>query len=336
MNMGKTGVSAAQMSGVGKVLLQMKGFSLRGIEALTSSSLTAAEKGRLLLFNTMATGLAGTVGAKFAYNVYDWMTDDLGVSDETALMVQEGLLNTLTREVMDHPLDLASLMNPEFGSFFEDLYDVATSGAMQFVAGSTVTGKTWNTISTIANAMSAWVNEEATTDVIKNTFKIIAAQGSLPPAFNEYSTAFHMITAGRKVTTSGTLISEDMSAMDAVYAMMGVKTLPESDYYEFVARLSDDRQKVTNAINDMKKIFTSVITDPGKDFNIAIFDKYFAIVCDNYQLTPKQRQEVWNQLNKRAGENFVGYKPKLLKGVVEMYGRNKAEEYLKARKEWLD
>ena len=336
MNMGKTGVSAAQMSGVGKVLLQMKGFSLRGVEALVSSQLTAAERARLLLFNTMATGLAGTVGAKFAYNVYDWMTDDLGVSDETALMLQEGLLNTLTRQVMDHPIDIASLMNPEFGGFFEDLYDVATSGAMQFMAGSTVAGKTWNTMSTIGNAMSAWVNEEATTDVIKNTFRLLQAQGDLPPAFKEYSTALHMLTAGRKVTSSGALISEDMSAMDAVFAAMGIKTLSESDYYEFVARLGDERQKVTNAISDLKKIFTEVVTDPGKSFNIAVFDKYFAIVCDNYKLTPQQRQEVWKELNKRASENFIGYKPKILKGVVEMYGRNKAEEYLKARKEWLD
>ena len=332
MNMGKAGISIAQMGRLSSVLLQMKGFQLRGLEAIVGGTLTAAERGRLLLFHVLGTGVKGTIGGSIGYNFYGWMTDS-GVPDEVALPVYEGLLNTLSREIMDHPVDFSGYLSPEYLGILEDMYDVATKGPIQFIAGSTVAGKTWNSLSTTANVLSSWAWGEGSTETTKNLFKILYAQKSLPTSVMEASTAYHIFTAGNKLSTTGALIGSDLDMMDGVYALFGMKTIDEVDYSEFVRKLSDDKEKVNNATKDLLPIFMLAARDPN-GFNLDLFENVSKTVRDNYGLNLQQYADVWNNINKRASENLVDYKARLSAGIIKHKGTAKAKEELEARRIW--
>ena len=108
LNMGKTGISTAQMSQLGKTVLQMKGIQLRMLEALLKSNLTAAERTRLFVGHLLLTGVGGVVGdPRLAYNIYDGLTS-IGVPDEVALGLQEGLLNNMSRR-LGWDIDIAEI-----------------------------------------------------------------------------------------------------------------------------------------------------------------------------------------------------------------------------------
>lgn len=331
MNMGKTGVSYAQMSGVGKNVLQMKGFQLRYLEALTNTSLTAAERARLLTFNLLATGVKGTIGAGIAYNVYDWMTEDGGVSDEAALAIQEGVLNTLSRQISDHPIDFSDLLSPEAGNIIEDVFSIATSGPLQFMAGSTAAGKTWQSIATAANVYSMWVNAEADIPLLKTTFKLLAAQKSLPSGLNNVAVAAHIATAGRKMSASGYLIGEDLSNYHTAAALFGLPLLAEKDYYEMIVRRGDAKQKEENAFKDLEPVVGLMLKDYTNSFNLDFFRAYFAIVADNYELNREQRNNVWQRIMSHGLDRDTEFARKMGAAVIKHYGYDRGTQILKAK-----
>lgn len=331
MNMGKTGVSFAQMSGLGKTLLQMKGFQLRFLEALTNKSLTAAERMRLFTFNLLATGIKGTIGAGLAYNVYDWMTEDAGIPDEVALVAQEGILNSLSRQLSDHPIDFADLLSPEAGNAIEDVFSIASSGPLQFMAGSSAAGKTWRSIATAANVFSAWTHAEADTPLLKNMFAMLAAQKSLPSGLNNLAVAAHIATAGKKMSASGNLIGRDLSNYHAAAALLGLPLISEKDYYEMLIRRSNLKEKEVNAFKDLEGAIGLLIQDPYNSFNLEFFKDYFAVVSDNYQLTPEQRNNVWQKCMSHGLDRDTEFARKLPAGLIKLYGIERADEILKAK-----
>lgn len=331
MNMGKTGVSFAQMSGLGKTLLQMKGFQLRFLEALTNKSLTAAERMRLFTFNLLATGIKGTIGAGLAYNVYDWMTEDVGISDEVALVAQEGILNNLSRQLSDHPVDFSDLISPEAGNVIEDVFTIASSGPLQFMAGSSAAGKTWRSIATAANVFSAWTHAEADTPLLKNMFAMLAAQKSLPSGLNNIATAAHIATAGKKMSASGNLIAKDLDNYHAAAALFGLPLLSEKDYYEMLVRRSDLKAKEENAYKDLEPAVGLLLQDPYKSFNLDYFKNFFAVVSGNYQLTPEQRNNVWQRIMSYGLSRDTEFARKLPAGLIKLYGIDKADNILKAK-----
>lgn len=331
MNMGKTGVSFAQMSALGKNLLQMKGFQLRYLEALTGKTLTSAERARLLMFNLLATGVKGTIGGSIAYNVYDWITEDAGVSDELALSVQEGLLNTLSRQISDHPIDFSNLLSPEAGNIIEDVFTLATQGPLQFTAESTAAGKTWQSFATAANIFSMWINQKADIPLIKSTFAMLAAQKSLPSGLNNIAVAAHIATAGRKMSASGYLIGEDLTNYHAAAALLGLPLLAEKDYYEMIIRRGDEKEKENNAFKDIEPVLGLMIKDPTNTWTLDYFSKYFAIVADDYELTTQQRNNVWNKAMSHGLDRDTEFAKKIPAGIIQLKGMDRAKPILKAK-----
>lgn len=331
MNMGKTGVAIAQMSKLGKVFLQMKGFKLRFLEALTNKELTPWERRRLLAFNLLATGIKGTVGGTVAYGVYDWMTEKLGVPDEVALAIQEGGLNTLSRQLSDHPIDFADTLSPEAGTIIGDVFEAATSGPLQFIAGSTAAGKTWRSIATAANVFSAWVNQKASFPLLRTTFELLAAQKSLPSGLNNAATAFHIATAGRQMSASGYLIGRDLDNYSAVAALFGLHSLTERDYYEMVMRTADEKYKEENAYKDLEPVMGKLVEDPNSTFNIQFFEDYLAIVSNHYKLSDEARQRVWQRLLKSAMDRDTEFAAKIGAGLIKYKGAERTEQMKKAR-----
>ena len=197
MNMGKTGISTAQMSGIGKTALQMKGFQLRALEAIAKGNLTGAERARLFFFNLALTGVNGTLGnPRLTYNIYDALTD-AGLPQEYALTIQEGLLNNLSRRYGLN-IDFASFLAPEYLSLANDIVEMATSSPLHFIAGSTAAGKTWNTIGTTLNFLVGKFYKQDDAYNAKNLLSILAAQKALPSGANRVNTGLHMMMEGRK------------------------------------------------------------------------------------------------------------------------------------------
>jgi len=332
MNMGKTGIATAQMSGFGKTVLQMKGFQLRALETVLKRNLTAAERRRLLFFNLVMTGVNGTLGSpRIAYNVYDWMTDN-GISHETALALQEGLLNTLSRQYGLN-IDFASFLAPEYLGLADDIMDMAMSSPLKFVAGSTAAGKTWNTIGTTLNFLVGKFYKQDDAYNASNLLSILAAQKALPSSANRLNTGLHMMFEGRKLSTSGKMVAKDVTNTQAIMTLVGFDTISEKDVYEYSERLANYNKRIDNTYEDVLPYFKNWMENEGDATASELFFNYFAAVCDNYKLSDLDRSEVWQKLKKVGKDYGSDAFGRSLRGLYRIYGGfEQGEEYYRARR----
>ena len=332
MNMGKTGISTAQMSGIGKTALQMKGFQLRALEAIAKGNLTGAERARLFFFNLALTGVNGTLGnPRLTYNIYDALTD-AGLPQEYALTIQEGLLNNLSRRYGLN-IDFASFLAPEYLSLANDIVEMATSSPLHFIAGSTAAGKTWNTIGTTLNFLVGKFYKQDDAYNAKNLLSILAAQKALPSGANRVNTGLHMMMEGRKLSASGKMVAKDVTATQAIMTLVGFDTISEQDVYEYAQRIGDYKNRINNVYEDVLPYYKNWMENQENATAANLFFDYFASVCDKYSLSDLDRSEVWQKLNKigkEYGEDAFG---KSLMGLYKIYGGfEKGEEYYKARR----
>ena len=333
MNMGKVGIATAQMSQLGKTALQMKGISFRMLEALVKGNLTAAERRRLFIGHLLLTGVEGTIGSpRLAYNFYDAITN-AGVPDEVALAVQEGLLNTLSRNVSDTPINFSEIFSPKYGQVFSDLWEQITTGPLTYIAGSSATGKTWDTLSTLANLGVKTVFGKASLASARYELEMLAARKSLPSSWNRAYAGVQAMIEGRKINAAGKLIASDVDALGAVMTMTGFETLQEKDIYEVMSRYSDYKNRINNAYEDIKLQWLDFCKDPTNETRANLYFNHAKNTFANYNLSDSDIAEVYKKANKDAKDVNPNALGRMLPLLWKMNGAQRAEEIYESRQQ---
>lgn len=297
MNMNKAGIAPIQMSQVGKTALQMKGFQMRFLEAFANKALTAAERRRLLITNLMLSGVGGTVG----FNVYNWMvdTDEPKVEgmNNAAMIVNEGIINYLARQLFDNPINFAELFSPQVGTLLTDINDIFTGE----IAVTSALKKAYQGFDVIFNYIQHYKFGAFTWDVGKDLLAQLATQRTLPSGINNTYLAYHIHTTGEKLRSNGQLVAKDLSNYHAAATLFGFRLLKEEDMMTLNAIKYGKKEKLDKAYKDLKPWFADFVRNSSNPNKRALFGNYMKTVFEDYGITSTvDKQEVWKRLYREA------------------------------------
>ena len=340
MNMGRGGVANVQ-TGVGTIITQMKGFSLRSLEALMDKSLTTAEKVRLASLNLALTGSKGMLGISAGTALYDYLDDDSETTSETYKklnqVLYDGGVDYLARS-MGHDVSYFRGQSFQWVDFIQDLIDFADSPLEQIPVYSS-TGKIKNTFTTLWNVMSNSNVGVYDLNTWKSSLDILAEQKNLPSGLNNLWLGAMIWNTGRLYNSKGLLVRKDLTKVEAVAKMFGVSDITTLDEQAIYYRSMGSKEKIDNAVKNLAPLHKMMLRNNSKDDN-AYYQRQFEAIrtVALKDFSERERQEVSKQLWKQnpLRDMNIDTKGRALKNIIKYNGDQKLLEDIQQGRIFID
>lgn len=246
------------------VLTQFSSYKLRMIETLLGKTLTPEEKIRLFATNLALYGVHGSVTAD-VFNVYSFMTDDVGMDTDTAKHLSYGLGDALL-EALDIDASLSQegpALAPSWFKWFADnpantdilsipgieaLVNTVRSAETAVDASKFVSSKIFNIFQ---DAKEFYNPETSSTDLLKFA-RSIQSKG-MPSSLRNATKFYIALKTGKIYTNQGEILAKDLSALDATMKLFGMRTRTERDVEALYSINRDFDRSVADITSDLQE-----------------------------------------------------------------------------------
>ena len=334
MNMGRAGTSEMQRGFYG-FLTQFKGYQMRFLESMLDAELTAGEKSRLLLGQTVFGGFKGIVGGKYAPKIYASIT---GNENEPYTPLEEMAYHGL----VDY-ISMVAGNNKSFGAAWSvglgDLFSMALDNSLVGMPpAASMLVKPFGTAASIykdfADYLSLDVEDRDFNAFLEGMNQRLAAEKQLPGGMSNMLAAYYSLKTGSKLSYNGQLSVGSQTALDSLCTALGIKDITDDQYSLVLAertRLEEDEKEQKKVAQQMLGYALNAPSDEVQRMRLKQIRTFIgAISTDNPDLGNKIFHMIYSPDNMRGvkQERYI----KLLENMLQDGERYK-EEYRKASEE---
>lgn len=322
LHMDATGLSRIQTGTVGKTLLQFLSYRMRWIETvLFENELTAAQRARLALVNSLLVGTEGMMGVgatMYFSNLFrsteskeEPLQDD---KNEFAKFIQRGLLS-YPSEALD--VDLAA---PFELSLFEMADTIIDIGDLELPSTGAV-GSIADGIAKAISTVNYWVADDATYEDFSDLLSMIVEQGGSPSSIKNIWLGWSLYDTGKMFNSKGELTEQDNSKLKAVLKMLGFNSLDVKErsrtYHEYKLAKGDE----DSVFNELLPLYNECV-DEGSPFKW----KLFTTTLQSADLPAELKINILKRLNSQVDKAKVPAAIRELANQIEaggFYGNNR-------------
>lgn len=120
LSMTRASNSAFQHSFLGRLLSQWMTYPMACIETMFNTKLSKKQRGSFLIGQLAMWGVGGTFAGKSATNIYNYLTEDLNIDEDTANKIVDGYITSIAAEAgyeIREGMDIVGVLDNMFGMF---------------------------------------------------------------------------------------------------------------------------------------------------------------------------------------------------------------------------
>lgn len=306
------------------------------LQAVTNKSLTKTERAKVLGYSIMMFGPEATIIAA----IYNEATKDFEMDTATREAIADGLLDYVLNQSLtmatgeQQSIDFGDLAPTEAYGMGQLLDAMLTTNPREFVenspAGSLLFGanpRINDMVSTLGkyfNVFDDYDDPELNTrlsDVLRSSLNL----------FSGYSAAFkanYALKTGQKMSSTGNITDEEVTAVEALMAVTGFQTKTETGYREATQLRFEDETFTTDDVrawyNDLKRHLARRGERPAEDVELKR-----RVLAEAFRVFGEDRPKAVNEIRRLIENDAKSRDYKVFRGLLREIGYMPEEDLRK-------
>ena len=308
LSMTRVSNSQFQHGAIGRLLTQWMTYPMACVETMFNKTLTKSQRASFLAGQLMMWGIGGTVGGKHATNIYNFARDELGLSNDEANIVTDGLITSFAAEHgydIREGMDVSGLIDNTFGII--NVFNEEGFGAIPKIKAA----RAYTIITDVYKLVTDTLLPDTGVVDLANFFRNAAELTGTPTGIKNFSKGMLALNAKAFYDKYGEILKNDVTTTEAIMQIIGLGPVE--------ARLRQDAYDVyEQELKEIEDLYEEYLGPTIKTLNTFNKTVMYNGKDDSYLKLAYERDRRWKELKAYVEE----VRPQLVQNIVDKYFRD--------------